>query len=92
MPESRARPWIWDSKACIGKPYAAKSESRAHQELRCHPLLAPCAVARGHVCDHASDVGRQSGGPRALDFHRQNQRNPLRCQRISVSGFTMTSN
>jgi hypothetical protein len=31
------------------------------------------------------------GRPRAFDLHRQKSRNPLRCQRISVSGFTMVS-
>src|SRR2546422_4042645 len=25
---------------------------------------------------------------RSIDFHRQNSRNPLRCHRMSVSGFT----
>jgi len=28
------------------------------------------------------------GRPRGIDFHRQNSRNPLRCHRMSVSGFT----
>jgi len=28
------------------------------------------------------------GRPRGLDFHRQNSRNPFRCHRMSVSGFT----
>jgi hypothetical protein len=33
-----------------------------------------------------------SGGrPGALDLHRQKRRNPLRCHRISVSGFTIVS-
>ena len=31
-------------------------------------------------------LGRQ-GLPVGRDFHRQNRRNPLRCHRISVSGF-----
>ena len=30
-------------------------------------------------------------GRGALDFHRQKSRNPLRCHRISVSGFTIVS-
>ena len=30
------------------------------------------------------------GLPRGRDFHRQNKRNPLRCQRINVSGLTTT--
>jgi len=30
------------------------------------------------------------GLPPGRDFHRQNRRNPLRCQRISVSGLTTT--
>jgi len=28
--------------------------------------------------------------PRHRDFHRQNKRNPARCQRITVSGRTIT--
>jgi len=28
--------------------------------------------------------------PRARDFHRQNNRNPARCQRMTVSGLTIT--
>jgi hypothetical protein len=31
------------------------------------------------------------GLPVGLDFQRQNNRNPFRCHRISVSGFTFTS-
>jgi hypothetical protein len=31
------------------------------------------------------------GRPLAFDFHRQNSRNPLRCQAMSVSGFTWTN-
>jgi hypothetical protein len=31
-----------------------------------------------------------AGRPTGLDFHRQNKRNPRRCHRISVSGFTTT--
>ena len=31
------------------------------------------------------------GRPGARDFHRQKRRNPLRCHRISVSGFTIVS-
>ena len=32
-----------------------------------------------------------SGRPTGLDFRRQNSRNPWRCQRMSVSGFTFTN-
>jgi len=35
-------------------------------------------------------LGRR-GLPVGLDFQRQNRRKPLRCQRMSVSGFTHTS-
>jgi hypothetical protein len=28
--------------------------------------------------------------PRDRDFHRQNKRKPARCQRMTVSGFTIT--
>ena len=31
------------------------------------------------------------GRPRGLDFHRQNRRNPFRCQRMKVSGLTTSS-
>ena len=31
------------------------------------------------------------GRPRGLDFHRQNRRNPFRCQRMKVSGLTTRS-
>ena len=36
-----------------------------------------------------SSVG-SLGLPRGLDFQRQNKRNPLWCQRMRVSGLTMT--
>jgi hypothetical protein len=39
-------------------------------------------------CTSTGIVGR----PGARDVQRQNSRKPFRCQRISVSGFTMTSN
>jgi hypothetical protein len=44
--------------------------------------VAMSAISR---CRSAGTRGR----PRARDFHRQNNRNPFRCHRISVSGFTI---
>ena len=35
-----------------------------------------------------TSTGRD-GRPQVCDFHRQKRRNPLRCHRMSVSGFTM---
>jgi hypothetical protein len=43
----------------------------------------------GDAC--LSPGGILSGRPTALDLQRQNRRNPLRCHRMSVSGFTFTS-
>ena len=43
------------------------------------------AIVAINCCTSAGTRGR----PRDLDFQRQNRRNPFRCQRISVSGFTM---
>ena len=42
------------------------------------------AISTIDFCRSAGTRGR----PRGRDFHFQNTRNPLRCQRISVSGWT----
>ena len=42
--------------------------------------------------DHAAhiDASGMGGRPFGRDFHRQNSRNPFRCQRMRVSGSTTT--
>src|SRR5262245_25389507 len=42
------------------------------------------AISTINFCTSAGTRGR----PRGRDFHFQSLRNPLRCQRISVSGWT----
>src|SRR5262249_19990555 len=43
------------------------------------------AISTINFCTSAGTRGR----PRGRDFHFQNTRNPRRCQRISVSGWTI---
>ena len=53
---------------------------------------APELVGQAHVLDQLTDLQRTLGLPPCrLDFQRQNDRNPARCQRTTVSGRTMAS-
>ena len=53
---------------------------------------APERVGQAHVPDHRLiSSGTLGLPPRRLDFQRQNDRNPARCQRTTVSGRTMAS-
>ena len=64
------------------------SFTRSSAAIRSSPHVRfAAAIVAISCCRSAGIVGR----PGARDFHRQNNRNPFRCQRISVSGFTMTS-
>ena len=50
-------------------------------------------VGLGHLLDERFDLGRDVvlNWVREQDFQRQKRRNPVRCQRTTVSGLTMTS-
>jgi hypothetical protein len=65
------------------------SFSRSSLAMRSSPHVrfatAIVAISR---CTSRAIAGR----PGVRDFQRQNSRNPCRCQRISVSGFTISSN
>jgi hypothetical protein len=67
------------------------SDPELHKEFGGNPLLAQvrfaAAILRMSCCKSAGIGGR----PGARDLHRQNNRNPCRCQRMSVSGLTTVS-
>ena len=89
MPESLARSSIRDWKACIAERYAAIPESRASRAVLTQSVPRPTlrfAAAMSAIKCRRSAGNR--GRPRGIDFHCQNSRNPLRCHRMSVSGFT----
>ena len=52
------------------------------------PLFAPADVRDRHLEISFLSSSGTGGRPFRRDFHRQNKRNPFRCQRMSVSGFT----
>src|SRR6478672_12422738 len=56
--------------------------------MRSSPQVGFSAAISGINCRRC--LGKH-GLPVGFDFQRQNSRNPLRCQRMSVSGFTFTS-
>jgi hypothetical protein len=65
------------------------SFSRSSAAIRSSPHVRfAAAIVAISRCTFTGIAGR----PGARDFQRQNNRNAFRCQRISVSGFTMTSN
>src|SRR5215813_6620838 len=52
----------------------------------------PERVGYAHIPNQLTDVPRNSRPPpRRRDLQRQNDRNPARCQRTTVSGRTMAS-
>jgi len=59
-----------------------KSSSDA---IRSSPQVRFAAAMSAIKCRRSAG---NRGRPRGIDFHRQNSRNPLRCHRMSVSGFT----
>jgi hypothetical protein len=59
--------------------------NRSHHRVLPFCSVSICAINRRRL---AGIRGR----PGFLGFHRQNNRNAFRCQRISVSGLTITSN
>jgi hypothetical protein len=64
----------------------------SRRQFECHWCRAPRAGWQAHVPDQLTELKRdaRSSAPR-LDFHRQNDPNPARCQRTTVSGRTMAS-
>jgi hypothetical protein len=65
------------------------SFSRSSLAMRSSPHVRFAAAI---VAISRCTSGEIAGRPGKRDYQRQNNRNPCRCQRISVSGFTMTSN
>jgi hypothetical protein len=60
--------------------------SKSSSAMRSSPqVVLLMAVSRMSFCKAAGIRGR----PRGRDFHFQKRRNPLRCQRIKVSGLTI---
>ena len=60
------------------------------QEFISDPLFTPgrVSIAMRRI-NRLNSIGT-AGLPAGLDFHRQNRRKAVRCQLISVAGFTMT--
>src|SRR5262249_44414790 len=57
------------------------------QEFVGDAFLTPCGIVRRHFNNQLLKVGRHTWTATGRDFHFQNTPNPLRCQRISVSGL-----
>src|SRR5713101_6521298 len=62
-----------------------------HLQFVGNAFLSPDGIFGGHFPDQIPKVSGQASLPVGWDFQRQNSRNPLRCQRSSVSAFTFTS-
>jgi hypothetical protein len=66
-------------RACLAARCAARRESQLHEQLRRDPFLThvrfAAAISAIKCCTLAGTCGRPCG----LDFHRQNKRNPFRC-------------
>jgi len=61
------------------------------EKLAMDPWCAPQWVGETHLPNKMTDLQRVFGRPpRGLDFQRQYARKPARCQRITVSGLTIT--
>jgi len=55
------------------------------------PGRAPQRTGQAHVANQLANFERTFGlPPQHRDFHRQNKRKPARCQRITVSGSTIS--
>ena len=50
----------------------------------------PQRIGEAHGADQLATSGTFGLPPRDRDLHRQNKRKPARCQRITVSGLTIT--
>ena len=61
------------------------------KEVSMNPGSAPQQVGEAHGTINCWISSATFGlPPRDRDFHRQNERNPARCQRITVSGSMIT--
>ena len=50
----------------------------------------PGRILRGHLPGQSAPLLGVRGLPTGRDFQRQRRRNPMRCQRMKVSGWTFT--
>ena len=58
--------------------------------LTVDPGRAPEGIGKAHVTDQLAYFERDLwSAARHLDFHRQNKRNPARCQLMTVAGSTI---
>jgi hypothetical protein len=64
------------------------SLTRSSAAIRSSPQVRFAAAIVAIDCCKSVGIG---GRPGARDFQRQNNRNPFRCQRMSVSAFTTVS-
>ena len=68
---------------------ALNAESQS--QLDSDAFFAPGRILGSHLSDQLPKVLARRGRPVGFDFQRQNSWNPMRCHRMSVSGFTFTS-
>src|SRR5687768_11911313 len=86
--------WIWGSYRSKCAQVLLDSTRRNPNtefqlQLVSDAFLSPCRILGRHLSDQLPQVLGKCGLPVGLDFQRQNSRNPLRCQPMSVSGLTL---
>src|SRR6516164_6787003 len=71
---------------------SARGDSNGQLELQFvgDPFLSPGGILRSHLSYESAQILGNRGLPTGRDFQRQRRRNPLRCQRMNVSGLTFT--
>jgi hypothetical protein len=78
--------WACNAERCVVKS-ECRSSATVRRQYAPHPRSG-CSLPSRQSTSVTRWVGTR-GRPRERDFHFQNSRNPLRCQRINVSGLTM---
>ncbi len=73
-------------------PRCAPRSRRQSSKLAMDSRRAPTRIFPCHATDQSAKLRAIFDlPPHGRDFHLQNRRNPARCQRTTISGFTMTS-
>jgi hypothetical protein len=80
------------SGACTAGPFVAKTWTPSLTCISAAIRSSPHVTFARAIAAIRHRTSTGSGRPRALDFHRDNGRNLLRCHRLRESGFTIVSN
>ena len=89
-PSLSVREFRWSGPGHISLNRALRDSDAEFQEFAAYSLRAPQDIFSGHAADECDDLWVNSGSTALAfrDLKRQKSRNPSRCQRSTVSGFT----